>query len=239
MRPSCDLGISSFMTASSPLTPADRFALIIGGLRAAVAARIGYYAVTGPMIVYICNRLNRMNQRFQALAALILAGKLPAEHVYKPRAAGETNSVPPPPDPEATAGREFFPIWRWVPTHRFGWLCMVAPNWAGPHYASVWGAALRNLLADREMMALLAATPRMAKLLRPLCWGLGIEASLLRPTSTPRSAVAEAAIAAGDPVSGGDAPCGARSATPLAGGDRPPATTVAQGHCVPGVFGPT
>jgi hypothetical protein len=44
---------------------------------------------------------------------------------------------------------------------------------------------MRDLLGDPEMAALLAATPRMEELLRPLCWGLGIEASLLRPRAAP------------------------------------------------------
>jgi hypothetical protein len=169
----------------NPPSVAARFALIIGGLRAAVASRIGYYAVTGPMILYICNRLNRMNERFQTLAALVFAGKLPPERVYRPRAPADTVVEPPPPDPEAAGEKEFFPIWRLVPTYRFAWLCMVAPNWAGPQYAAVWGAAMRDLLADPRMAALLAATPRVAKLLRPLCWGLGIEASMLRPRPAP------------------------------------------------------
>jgi hypothetical protein len=68
---------------------------------------------------------------------------------------------------------------------------MVAPNWAGAQYAAIYGDALRRLLDDPEMAALMTATRRMEKLLRPLCWGLGIEASLLRR----RRAVAEEAVA--------------------------------------------
>jgi hypothetical protein len=219
------------MDSPATLSVVDRFALIIGGLRAAVAARIGYYAITGEMILYICNRLNKINQRFQALAALILAGKPPPERVRKSRSAGETAPVPPPPHPEAAAGREFFPIWRLVPTHRFAWLCMVAPNWAGPHYAAVWGAALRDLLADPRMAALLAATPRMERLLRPLCWGLGIEASLLRPRPAPPDA-ADAATTTGDPE-GDDIV--SRDAMAR---DTPPAATRPEGGCLPGFFAP-
>jgi hypothetical protein len=218
------------MTASSTLTPANRFALIIGGLRAAVAARIGYYAVTAPMIVYICNRLNRINQRFQALAALILAGKLPAKRMYQPRAVQEPNVVTPPADPEAAARREFFPVWRLVPTYRFGWLCMVAPNWAGPHYAAAWGAAMRELLADPEMAALLAATPRMGELLRPLCWGLGIEASVLKPTPAAGSVVGETATASLVPDDGGSRSRGGTATAGTMSSDPPENATVARDH---------
>jgi hypothetical protein len=220
------------MEAPATLSVAARFALIIGGLRAAVAARIGYYAVTGAMIVYICNRLNRMNQRFQALAAAILAGKLPAERVYRRRAAAESAPVPPAPGADAAAPRDFFPIWRLVPTHRFAWLCMVAPNWAGPQYASAWGAALRSLLADPEMAALISATPRMANLLRPLCWGLGIEASMLRPRAAPPD-VAEPGTDSVEPKGGGIVFGGATVAS-----DTPPAATRLDHAWSPGVFPP-
>jgi hypothetical protein len=231
----------SDMKPPAPLPPtllsvAERFALIVGGLRAAVAGRIGYYAVTGEMILYICNRLNRLNQRFQALTALILAGKLPAERVYRTRAVAPA-PVPPPPNPEATAGREFFPIWRLVPTHRFAWLCMVAPNWAGSNYAAVWGAAMRDLLADPRMAALLAATPRMGKLLRPLCWGLGIEASMLQPRVAPPDA-AEAATAAVDAEADEIVSRDAAVMTPVAARDKAPAATRPDGFCLLRFFAP-
>jgi hypothetical protein len=178
--------------STPPLTAAARFAFIIEGLRAAVAARIADFPVTGPMVVYICTRLTRLNQKFQALAALIIAGKLRPERPYRPRASIRRA----PPDPAAATGP--WPVWRLLPTRRFAWLCMVAHNRAGPANAAIYGYALRALLGEPEMVALLAATPRMAKLLRPLCWGLGIEASMLRSRRVASPAAVEA-VSAADP----------------------------------------
>jgi hypothetical protein len=226
------------MESPATLSVADRFALIIGGLRAAVAARIGYYAVTAPMIVYICNRLDRINQRFQTLAALIRAGKLPLDRVYRRRSAGETALVPPPREPETAAPHEFFPIWRLVPTYRFAWLCMVAPNWAGPLYASVWGAAMRDLLGDPEMAVLLAATRRTGELLRPLCWGLGIEASLLHPRAAAPH-VAEGSTASADVAGGGNVSRGGGSPRPIATSDPRPSRERSHDAGFPCVSAPT
>ncbi len=152
------------------------------GLRAAVAARIGHYPITAPMIVYIWTRLNKLNQRFQALAALIIAGKLPPERPYRPRAA--IAPAPTPADPDATPRP--WPMSRWLSTWRSGWLCWVAPCLPGQIGAACFGEGLRSLLCDPEMAALVAATPRMTKLLRPLCWSLGIQASMPRPARRKR-----------------------------------------------------
>jgi hypothetical protein len=51
--------------------------------------------------------------------------------------------------------------------------------------AAQFGGQLRHLLGDPEMMALIAASPRMRRTLRPLLWMLGIEASLIRPAPPP------------------------------------------------------
>ncbi len=50
------------------------------------------------------------------------------------------------------------------------------------------------------MMALIAASPRMRRTLRPLLWMLGIEASLIRPPPPPPVVVAEEAADAADAV---------------------------------------
>jgi hypothetical protein len=210
---------------SNPLSAAARFALIVDGLRAAVAARIADDPITGPMIVYIWTRLGRINQRFQALAALIFSGEVPPQRVYRGRAARET--APPPP---CTSNLDA--AWRLLTMRRFAWLCMVAHNRAGPANAAIYGEALRRLLGDPEMAALLAATPRVGKLLRPLCWGLGIEASLLRSRPAPAppvAAIAEATIA--DAGTGHDGLCsdGCDAAAPMAARGGLPEATRADG----------
>jgi hypothetical protein len=231
------MGLYSLMDSPAALSVAARFALIIDGLRAAVAARIADYPITGPMVVYICNRLNRINQRFQALTALILSGKLPAERVYRPRAARETAAVPPA-DPEAAVAEIPYPAWRLLPMRRFAWLCIVAHNRAGPANAAIFAGALRSLLGEPEMAALLAATSRMANLLRPLCWGLGIEASMLRSRPAAPTDVAAAPAAVDDAERGGIVPDHATAAMRVAGGGKPSAATVINAACVPGLFSP-
>jgi hypothetical protein len=114
---------------------------------------------------------------------------------------------------------------------------MVAPNWAGPHYAAVWGAAMRHLLADPEMAALLGATPRMEKLLRPLCWGLGIEASSLRPRPAPPD-VSGPTTASVEPEDGGIVSSVGTATTPTAERDKPPAATRPERIFIPRFLAP-
>jgi hypothetical protein len=59
------------------------------------------------------------------------------------------------------------------------------PSVPGRFGAAQSGGHLRHLLADPEMMGLIAASPRMRRTLRPLLWMLGIEASLIRPPPAP------------------------------------------------------
>jgi hypothetical protein len=51
--------------------------------------------------------------------------------------------------------------------------------------AAQFGSQFQYLLGDPEMMALIAASPRIRRTLRPLLWMLGIEASLIRPPPPP------------------------------------------------------
>jgi hypothetical protein len=169
----------SWMTLSPPLSAPARFALIMDGLKRAVAEKIADYPWTGPMVVYVWNRLHRINAVFQALAALILAGELPPERVCRPRAARVQSSVPALPGPDAQK-----PVWRLFSCGR-AWLVAAMPSLARRFGAAQFGSQLQYLLADPEMMALVAASPRMQRTLRPLLWMLGIEASLLRPPPPP------------------------------------------------------
>jgi hypothetical protein len=68
---------------------------------------------------------------------------------------------------------------REFPQEKFGWLSGLMPS--NRFYPGVDVAALelRVLIEDPEMRALLAATPRMRKLLRPLFWMLGLPTALL------------------------------------------------------------
>jgi hypothetical protein len=163
----------SWMTLSPPLSAPARFALIMDGLKRAVAEKIADYPWTGPMVVYVYRRLHRINTIFQALAALIAAGKLPPERICRSRAVRVLSTVPARP-----ATPKLF-------SYRFAWLCGAVPSLARRFGAAQFGSQLQHLLADPEMMALIAASPRIRRTLRPLLWMLGIEASLIRPPSPP------------------------------------------------------
>jgi len=59
---------------------------------------------------------------------------------------------------------------------RFGWLVRAA-SWQAAGY----GSQLEAVLREPEMVALLMAAPRAARILRPVCRMLAVDASLLRP----------------------------------------------------------
>jgi hypothetical protein len=178
------------MTLSLSLSAPARFALVMDGLKQAVAAKIRDYPWTGPMVVYVWNRLHRINQVFQALAALIAAGTLPPERPCRRRSPGVLSVVRVAPDPGKPK-----PAWTSF-SFRFAWLCAATPSLANRFGAAQFGSQLRHLLADPEMMSLIAASSRMRRTLRPLLWMLGIEASLIRPPSpAPVGETAAAGVA--------------------------------------------
>ncbi len=165
------------MTLSLPLSAPARFAMVIDGLKQAVAAASADYPWTGPMVLYVWNRLHRINQIFQTLAALIVAGKLPPQRLCRPRPHRVQSAVPMLPDPATPKPSQ---VWKVFPC-RFAWLCGAVPSLPRRFGAAQFGGQLRHLLGDPEMIALIAASPRMRRTLRPLLWMLGIEASLIRP----------------------------------------------------------
>jgi hypothetical protein len=165
----------SWMTQCPPLSAPARFALVIDGLKQAVAAKGVDYPWTGPMVLYVWNRLHRINQIFQALAALIVAGKLPPERVCRSRSPRVHAPVPALPDSDRP-----MPVWKLF-SYSFGWLCGAVPSLPRRFGAAQFGSQLQYLLGDPEMMALIAASPQMRRTLRPLLWMRGIKASVLRP----------------------------------------------------------
>ena len=63
----------------------------------------------------------------------------------------------------------------------FGWLLALVPQ-----EAAGFAGQVRTLLAEPEMVALLAASPQARRVLKPLCRMLGVEASLLEPAAVVR-----------------------------------------------------
>ena len=161
------------MALALPTTPADRFALIIEGLCRVVAAQHAR-GLAGPMIILIWTRLRRAGTRFASLLARFEAGTL--RPAARPRCPGARSSAPAAEPDEAGRG---LPQGRCSARSReasprlprgFAWLIRLAPETA------CGAEQLRYFLADPEVAALLAAAPRIARALRPLC----------RPAGRPR-----------------------------------------------------
>lgn len=130
----------------------NRMALILQDLCRAVAARGAGNRALAPLMVLLWSRLRRMAARFDALVAHVRAGRLPAASRAR-RAATRAAAVPPP---------------QRLP-RGFAWLVRLMPEAAG------YGSQLQHLLADPDMPALLAAEPRLGRILRPLCRMLAID----------------------------------------------------------------
>jgi hypothetical protein len=176
------------MESQAALSVAASLKLILDGLQAAIAAKIADYPVTAEMVMFLWKRVNRVKNRFLALAALIAAGKIPRERGSKPRPRKRGGAV----------GADGINWRKWLPMSRFAWLCRLMPSLANHFGAAQFAEQLRHQLGRAEMRALLAATPKTGRLLAPLCFMLGIEESLLRvdcaappPLPTPAFAASE------------------------------------------------
>jgi hypothetical protein len=150
------------MNPTAPLSLIDRFALPLQGLYAAVAARYRSVGWTIPMVVLVCNRIRRVERRVLKLLALFLAGTLPAETAPRPRTRKQAAREPGPAPDRIPRG--------------YGWLIRMVP-----YVAAGYAGQLRLALADPEMIALLAASPKARRALAPVCRMLMIEPELLAP----------------------------------------------------------
>jgi hypothetical protein len=184
-----------------------------------------------PLIVAVYARLININRRFQALMVQIRAGTLPEPRARRPEEAARRRARraelaamdPPPPrkPPHRELPEAYGPM---APLPRdFGYVIRLVP-WHSRPLAD----QMRNLLARPEMAEIIAATPRLQRVLRPLCHMLGIETAwiqaggLIPPTPPPPSAArGEEARPAGEAPPGfSPASRGAPPPVPRAG--RPP-----------------
>ena len=136
------------MTFLAPLSLTERFRLILGGISRAVAAKGGRDHAAGPLVILICNRLNRIVTRLLALAAQVAAGKLRTPRV----ARGRRETAATPRDPP-----------RLRLPRGFGWLIKEVRE------TVQYGGQVSHILDDPEMLTLLAAAPQAGRILRPLC----------------------------------------------------------------------
>lgn len=155
------------MLATTPATPTERLADLIAWLAACVAAQGHRRRLAGPLVVAIWTRLHRIAARFRVIAATPIPPPRPER--TEP-AAADTIPAPDSPPPAGRAPRH-------PPTMPYSarWLLRLIPDAA----ASL--SQLEALLQDPQMAALLAADPRLGRILRALCWMLGVRRSLAPP----------------------------------------------------------
>ena len=157
----------------------------------------------------------RHREWFAVLAERVRAGTL---RVSAPRsrsaASGPAKSRPALPEVAAeTESNAAQPPPERLPKD-FAWLVRLAGS-----EAVCYGGHLAHLLRDPEMVALLAASPQIVRLLRPLCRALGVDPSLL-PPRPPRAARPPRSCASGGTE---DAASPSVRASRRTRGDRPPA----------------
>ena len=121
----------------------------------------------------LLKRLSLIRVKMEALAARFEAGTL------RPRRARAAMA-----ERVAPKGVRTAPVSRQVWPRRFAWLVRL-----GGWQVAGRGSQLRATLETPEMVALLIAAPQAARILRPLCWMLAVETSVLRPR--PAGYVAE------------------------------------------------
>ena len=154
------------VTTAPPNSIALRFARIIVGLREAVADCGGRRRLAGPLVARLWTRLGKMSLRFTALVEHLMqfGADAPPRKSPQPRAADAPRK--PRVDPANRPMRPTDSPLRL--SGRYAWLAVMHLDGAAA------GSQLRFLLADPEALALLAASPRLRKLLRPLCHMLAL-----------------------------------------------------------------
>ena len=184
------------MTDAPPQPLAARFAQIVAFLLQGIWECGARRQIAGPLTIRLHRRFNKMVRRFAALLAHLAAFGVDAprrawHRKQPPRAATaqdpvqdpapESPQVPPPdPDPRqnplpkwarpAAARRPAPPLSQAVRVpSRSKWLVGLSLN------VNCAIARLQHLMYDPELRSLLAASPRLVALLRPLCRMLAVE----------------------------------------------------------------
>jgi len=181
------------VTAPPPDSIATRFAQIMTGLRAALAAAYGRPALAGggmdqprrslapPLVLRLHRRLGTMMLAFAALVAHLseFGADAPPRAPRRKRAPRPDAAASPAPDtPQntpsgaAAAAQPESPPRAPRPPRlpgNFGWLPGVSCG------VAAGASQLRHLLTDPDMLALLLASPALVQMLRPLCWMLGVD----------------------------------------------------------------
>jgi len=182
------------VTPAPPDSIATRFAQIMTGLRAALAAAYGRPALTGggmdqprrslapPLVLRLHRRLGAMMLAFAALVAHLteFGADAPPRAPRRKRAPRPDAAAAPAPEtpPDTSSGTtaaavqpESSPRAARPPRlpGNYGWLPGVSCG------VAAGASQLRHLLTDPDMLALLLASPALVQMLRPLCWMLGVD----------------------------------------------------------------
>jgi hypothetical protein len=168
---------------TAPAALPERLAAILAWLADCVADQGNRKRLPGALVVAIWTRVNRVAAQFRAVAATPIPPPRPA----RAQPAANPTTAPPedsPPQAPRTPRRP--------PVMPYGshWLVRLIPG------ATASLSQLEALLRDPEMAALLAADARLGRILRPLCWALGVQRSLAPPLRRRRKPPA----LAGDPA---------------------------------------
>ncbi len=133
---------------------------MLHALRGAVGGWCGLRLMDSVLALLLYRRLFEVIGKMERLVARFRAGRLwRNEARVGARAPGAAG----------VRGERIWPV-------RFGWLLRLAA-WR----AAVYGEQLRTVLGQEEMVALLAASPQAARILRPVCRMLAVETSILQP----------------------------------------------------------
>ena len=162
------------VTDAPPHPLAARFAQIVAFLLQGIGECGLRRQIAGPLTFRLHRRFTKMVRRFAALLAHLAQfgadAPLRACHRKQPPAATAPKN-PSEDSPKPAAARRRAPPLSHavrVPSRR-GWLTGLSLNINGA------GSHLQYMLYDPEMQALLAASPRLIALLRPLCRMLSVE----------------------------------------------------------------
>jgi hypothetical protein len=141
-----------------PPTVVARFGLIMKGLMKSIGERSG--KIPDAILVHIYYRIHLILTKFTALAARVEAGLVRPYRPRQPREADEdpaaSGEKPPPPPPDPHNRPAPFPRqWAWEVRYV-------------PYSASAFGSQLAALLNDPDMAKLLARSPGLRRMLRPL-----------------------------------------------------------------------
>ena len=143
-------------------SPLPSLSLSLSAVLCALRAAVGGWEVRGVMnhvlAMLLHRRLGEICGKIERLAARFQAGRLWRRQVQARN--------------DARRPTKCVRIW----PRRFGWLVR-----AVSYQAAGYGAQLRAILEQPEMVELLQAAPQAARILRPVCRMLAVEASLLRP----------------------------------------------------------